>query len=208
MPLVRLRFFIGEDYREPKAFGIYRDGEDVVVYKNKADGSRAIRYRGRDEEHAVDELFQKLLDECHSRGIYPDGKPQLTEAQKRAKRRTARLAIGMVIVFVAIAVVMAFVGIRSHRHDGYYRRGGDAGYYYRYGDSWYYDDGYYDWVEVDDFPYVDYEDYYLGDDYDDTWAVNDFRESSTWDRIQEESHTDSSDYSSWDSGDTDWGSDW
>ena len=80
MPLLRMRFFIGEDYREPKAFGIFRDGEDVVVYKNKADGSRAIRYRGRDEEHAVDELFQKLLDECHSRGIYPDGETPRTRS--------------------------------------------------------------------------------------------------------------------------------
>ena len=75
MPLLRMRFFIGEDYREPKAFGIYRDGQNVVVYKNKADGSRAIRYAGPDEARGVDELFQKLLSECHSRGIYPDGKP-------------------------------------------------------------------------------------------------------------------------------------
>ena len=75
MPLLRMRFFIGEDYREPKAFGIYRDGKDVVVYKNKADGSRAVRYRGADEAYAVNELFQKLLSECHNRGIYPDGEP-------------------------------------------------------------------------------------------------------------------------------------
>ena len=75
MPLLRMRFFIGEDYKEPKAFGIYRDGKNVVVYKNKADGSRAVRYKGPDEEHAVNELFQKLLSECHNRGIYPNGKP-------------------------------------------------------------------------------------------------------------------------------------
>ena len=209
MPLERMRFFIGQDYRQPRAFGIYRDGDQFVVYKNKGDGSRAVRYHGPDEAYAVNELFQKLLDECHLRGIYPDGKPELTEAQKRAKRRFVRLAIIGIIVFVAIAAVTVFVGIRAHRHDGYYRRSGDAGYYYRYGDSWYYDDGYYDWMEVDDFPYEgDYQEYYLGDDYDNTWAVNDFRESSAWESIQEESHTDSSDYSSWDSGDTDWGSDW
>ncbi|MDO4853389.1 MAG: zinc ribbon domain-containing protein, partial [Clostridia bacterium] len=41
MPLLRMRFFIGEDYRGPKAFGIYKDGAGkVIVYKNKADGSR------------------------------------------------------------------------------------------------------------------------------------------------------------------------
>ena len=75
MPLLRMRFFIGEDYKKPKAFGIYKDGDEFVVYKNKRNGERAIRYRGTDEEYAVNELFQKLLQECHNRGIYPDGKP-------------------------------------------------------------------------------------------------------------------------------------
>ena len=46
VPLAQIRFFIGEDYREPRAFGIYQDDDgQFVVYKNKADGSRAIRYR-------------------------------------------------------------------------------------------------------------------------------------------------------------------
>ena len=71
-PLPRMRFFIGEDYREPKAFGIYRDGSSFVVYKNKADGTRFVRYQGADEASAVRELFAKLLDECHIRGIYPE----------------------------------------------------------------------------------------------------------------------------------------
>lgn len=39
MPLLRMRFFIGENYKEPKAFGIYKDGDDFVVYKNKANGT-------------------------------------------------------------------------------------------------------------------------------------------------------------------------
>ena len=42
------RFFIGTDYRQPKAFGIYKDDQgDFVVYKNKADGSRAITKDGK-----------------------------------------------------------------------------------------------------------------------------------------------------------------
>ncbi len=75
MPLLKMRFFIEEDFRLPKAFGIYRDGNDIVVYKNKADGTRVIRYQGPDEEYAVSDIFAKLLEECHNRGIYPDGKP-------------------------------------------------------------------------------------------------------------------------------------
>ena len=38
------RFFIGKNITEPKAFGIYKnDVGDVVVYKNKSTGERAIR---------------------------------------------------------------------------------------------------------------------------------------------------------------------
>ena len=37
LPLEQMRFFIGEDIREPKAYGIYQDiGGDFIVYKNIA----------------------------------------------------------------------------------------------------------------------------------------------------------------------------
>ena len=58
------RFFIGKDIKEAKAFGIYKNNiGDFVVYKNKADGSRAIRYEGADEAYAVNELYQRLKEE-------------------------------------------------------------------------------------------------------------------------------------------------
>lgn len=207
MPLEKMRFFIDQDYRQPRAFGIYRDGDSVVVYKNKADGSRAVRYQGPDEAYAVNELFQKLLSECHARGIYPDGKPQLTDAQRRAQQRAKRIAIITIVVAVVIAAVITFTMIRQHRSDGYYRYGNDDAYYYRYGDDWYYG-GAYDWVEVEDFPYDNYDDYYLGGDYDSGWAVDDFKDSSAWDSIHTSSSSSSNDYDSWDSGGTDWSSDW
>ncbi len=72
MPLLRMRFFIGQDFREPRAFGICKKENEYIVYKNKSDGSRFIRYRGLDEETAVFELFSKLLDESHHRGIFPE----------------------------------------------------------------------------------------------------------------------------------------
>ena len=62
-PYETTRFFIGIDYMKPKAFGIYQDGNEFVVYKNKADGSRAVRYRGTDEAYAVNELYLKLKSE-------------------------------------------------------------------------------------------------------------------------------------------------
>ncbi len=58
------RFFIGKDIKEAKAFGIYQDGNgDFVVYKNKGNGERAIRYQGSDEAYAVNELYQRLKSE-------------------------------------------------------------------------------------------------------------------------------------------------
>lgn len=214
MPLLRMRFFIGEDYREPRAFGIYRDGKNVVVYKNKADGTRAVRYRGPDEEHAVKELFQKLLEECHNRGIYPDGKTPELAADLKKRQKKKRL--GSVITWVFIAFYLAvsafglFASCQDHEDDGYYGCG-DGKIYYRYGTDWYYtyddnDAGY--WYETDSFAFSEYEDYYLGSDFDSDWGVSSFKESSTWESIQESHSSSSSDYDSWDSGDTDWDSDW
>jgi len=108
MPLLRMRFFVGEDYREPKAFGIYKAGENrYVVYKNKADGSRAVRYDGPDEAYAVNELFEKLLSECHNRGIYPDGVAQRTSgssvrsaspgSSSKSSKRVPLIILGVIL---------------------------------------------------------------------------------------------------------------
>ena len=210
MPLLRMRFFIGEDYREPRAFGIYRDGDEVIVYKNKSDGSRAIRYRGPDEAHAVDEIFTKLLEECHNRGIYPDGKAP--ESGRAASKRKSKWKSFLIIfaIYLGIMLLMSVVNGIRHRNDGYYNFGGNT-VYYNYGSDWYYtyDDnmaGY--WYTADDPPVSDYNEYYVGDSWDSDWGVSDFKESSTWQSIQESHSSSSSDFDSWDSGDTDWDSDW
>lgn len=59
------RFFIGEDYREPRAFGIFKDENSgkVTVYMNMSNGQRKIRYEGSDEAYGVNELFQRLKQE-------------------------------------------------------------------------------------------------------------------------------------------------
>ena len=60
------RFFIGKNEDAPRVFGIYQDGEDFIVYKNRSDGTRAIRYQGRDEAYAVNELYLRLKEEILS----------------------------------------------------------------------------------------------------------------------------------------------
>lgn len=59
------RFFIGVDYKEPRAFGIYKDPvtEKVTVYMNASNGERKVRYEGSDEAYGVNELFQRLKQE-------------------------------------------------------------------------------------------------------------------------------------------------
>lgn len=62
-------FYIGENTKNPKAFGIYQDKKSgkFVVYKNKASGERAVRYEGDDEAFAVKELHEKLKEEISKR---------------------------------------------------------------------------------------------------------------------------------------------
>ena len=206
MPLLRMRFFIGEDYKEPKAFGIYRDGDNFVVYKNKADGSRAVRYRGKDEEYAVNEIFAKLLEECHNRGIYPDGKDnQGTGTEKSTKKKRFNwLLIVVLFLFMNIATQCSEY---AHKKDGYYRVN-DNGIYYNYGRNWYYSDyGSDDWYSTSA-PEGNTDDYYVGNDWNSDWGDTSFKSSEKWNDIQESNSSSSSDYDSWDSSDTDWDSDW
>lgn len=66
-PYETTRFFIGINYTGARAFGIYQEGNEFIVYKNKDDGSRAIRYQGPDEAFAVNELYLKLKSEIMAR---------------------------------------------------------------------------------------------------------------------------------------------
>ncbi|MBE5807383.1 MAG: zinc ribbon domain-containing protein [Clostridiales bacterium] len=222
MPLRKMRFFIDEDYRGARAFGIYREPHDAygrnadvfVVYKNKSDASRAERYRGPDEAYAVRELYEKLLDECHKRDKWPDGRPQEAVRRSRGEKSIKALIAGLVTAVAVIAVLAGFVYMIyedyvSHSHDGYYAWD-DAALYYLYGGDWYFDDGYGHWTRTYDTPYddyADYEGYYLGDDYESDWGYSDFSRSDTWEDLHESDDSDD-DYDDWDWSDTDWDSDW
>ena len=208
MPLEKMRFFIGINEPSPRAFGIYREGDRFIVYKNKSDGSRAVRYDGPDEAYAVNELYLKLLEEHRLRKN--GGGSGSTRSSGGTQQRKNPIIPRIVSAIILLFVLYQLAGPRlSHRKDGYYRLGERL--FYRYGSSWYVDSDYYDdWVETDSFPVDDYGSYYVGDNYDDSWGSSDFTDSDTWDSLQD-SDSDSdwdTDYDSWDSGDTDWDSDW
>ena len=78
------RFYIGKDDQVPGAYGIYKNYTEVVLYKNRADGTRAIRYKGSDEEYAVNELYLKLKEEI----LNQKAKQQYQREQCYEQRRT------------------------------------------------------------------------------------------------------------------------
>ena len=226
MPLPRMRFFIGEDYEKPKAFGIYEDNGRYIVYKNKANGERVTRCSGPDEAYAVRELFQKLLDECHKRDIYPDGRPAdeiprsrtrtadgVSQAGRRMlKGKTAVLIVCAMCIIAIICIFSTFDWSSRSYKNGYYTL--NNSYYLKKGRQWYFG-GSSNWYSRKGSPSENVV--YLGNDYDPAWGVIEFEQSETGKNYQSGQYSDSygssnydysSDYSGWDSSDTDWNSDW
>lgn len=125
------RFFIGKNYTEPKAFGIYKDEDtqNFIVYKNKSDGKRTVRYEGKDEKYAVNELYLKLKEEIINQ----------KSNSKNAKRKKHAIKIETIVVLMIIFIVMmviiaAFIG--SNRPSRGYYKYNDKYYYYQSG-TWY-----------------------------------------------------------------------
>lgn len=107
-PAETTRFFIGVDYKKPKAFGIYKDSNtgEFIVYKNKADGSRAIRYQGCDEAYAVNELYMKLKSEILNQ------KELNSQKRSNASQRDVKgtlTTIGIVVAFIAILFILIII---------------------------------------------------------------------------------------------------
>ena len=207
-PYETTRFFIGINYTEPKAFGIYKDEKTgkFVVYKNKDTGERKIRYEGKDEKYAVNELYTKLKEEIlHQKGLNSN-----KETRKVSSGR------GFYILFVVIAIFIGYALFYSPPKRGYYNIEGQEYYYVKSGGWFVYNNS--EWVSTSKPNYSGkVNDYYDGYSYDSSdSSYTDIRDSSvyndSWDSVSSsddwdsDSSWDSSD--SWDSGSTDWGSDW
>lgn len=205
MPLEKMRFFIGEDFREPRAFGIYREeGDRFVVYKNKADGSRAVRYHGPDEAYAVKEIYEKLLSEIELR---QNGKSGSTWTKKDTR---GCLTIILACVLILAVIIILFNWVHRNEPRGYYHRANQT-YYYDYSNWYIYDDIADDWAiweDAEDWTDEPLE-YYLSDNYDDSYDVSNVRDSDIYQSEHESSSSGSSSaFDSWDSNDTNWNSDW
>lgn len=193
------RFFIGSDNKSARAFGIFRDADgDFVVYKNKADGTRAIRYKGGDESYAVNELYTKLKEYIvqnkantgsFSSPSVPNSRPRSSSNGKKPSRKTL-----LIFIIIGIFLLIALFGGNKKSGSGHSQNPGysygDYGnnYYYGYGSNSYGNDYNYDY----------------GNDYNYNYDYNDNNDSWDWD-----SNDDWDDDYDWDSGDSwDWGGDW
>ena len=150
LPLEAMHVHIGEDYRAPKAFGIYRkpDGS-VVVYKNKADGSRAVRYEGTDEAYAVRELYDKMKELVDSQRAYQQakrGQTRQSPAQSESKAKKNRFGV-ILLILIAVLVIGFFVAVDRMPSRGYYSYGNQ--HYYHQNGSWYYLSNGVSWVLAD-----------------------------------------------------------
>lgn len=197
------RFFIGKDYKGAKAFGIYRDGEEVIVYKNKADGSRAVRYQGKDEAYAVNELYMKLKEVIAEQKSNNSGR---SKGSNKKKNKIEALKENFYIVIIVVLIIGAAINAVNSPSNGYYKYNGDTYYYHS---NWYRYSDYSGWDMVDAPDELDenYKEYYKSSYYSsdiDATNIENTDWAASWD---DDSDWDSSD--SWDSGGgTDWDSDW
>ncbi len=213
LPLDKFHFHIGEDYKGPQAFGIYYDEEnkEYVVYKNKSDGSRAIRYHGHDEGYAVNEIYQKLKEQIGDYKAYRASKGAIHSGKSKPKGKDTLI---QVLVWAFIIVVTLILLISGSTGDS-----GKTGSYYNYnGSSYYYDSG--SWYTYDSNTGNYSETYDVPeelennrDDYYDN--VNEYNKQTVDSDWDDDSDFDWSDDSGWDSGSWDsgwdsgsWDSDW
>ena len=232
------RFFIGKDYKGAKAFGIYRDTAtgNVVVYKNKADGSRAVRYNGPDEAVAVREILLKLKETIsqqksanrnrQNQGNTGRSGGSYDGSSGRSRKKTKKGfhfsdVIGLSLFLFVMAGIFAMSKSPSR---GYYTYHDNT--YYNLSDNWYmYDAETNDWYRTEE-PFEsgeNWKDYYdtsyKSESYD-QYRFEDTEFYSDWEAQQSSHDSDDNDYDSddddydWDSGDSwdsdagDWDSDW
>jgi hypothetical protein len=153
------RFFIGKNITEPRAFGIYEENGKFIVYKNKSDGTRVIRYKGKDEAYAVNELYLKLKEEILNQKNINANRRKMTNSYPRTysstpKRKSSSFAaISVVIIVLFVTTFLSFIinissGILSDDDltSSYYYPTASEEIYFFAG----YNDGGYEWWIYDD----------------------------------------------------------
>lgn len=223
IPQEKTRFFVNQNKKEAKCFGIYQDVDTgkFIVYKNKADGSRFVRYEGDNEKEAVSIFFDKLKEEMAIRdtqGLYKSTIEQVKEEKQQEQEKknnlksdvediAVRVFGGLIVLTVIVAVFyMVYAGFVSLAEDlkplmstpqtGYYKVN-ETYYYYGNHAWWYYDTSYNGWKYLDGY-LNDYDNYYYSEDYSDNQNYSNIIDSQDYESYAE-THSNSSN-DSWSSG--------
>ena len=171
----------------------------------------AIRYQGKDEEYAVNELYQRLKDEIvHQKQLNSNKRKGVFSSasskgfsNKNSGSKLAQLVNKIWIIAVIVILINSFlVTPFKNRHNGYYQY--DSNVLYNYQGDWYYWD-YTDWEPLEQLagPDVarevskelesDYDEYYLSEKWNSSYSFDNWDNSSYY----EEYHSnDTSDYNS------------
>lgn len=193
------RFFIGQDYRGPKAFGIYKDENsgNFIVYKNKADGSRAVRYQGTDEAFAVNELHtrlkQEILQQKANNLNAQNYQSSFNRPSSGGRKKKSSLLAALITVFCMFGIPLGMYGIVALKTmppaPGYYKQNDNLYYHYEK-DTWgYYSEDYNEWRKSIGSPNNELarkktaKKYFLSDDYKPEYGGIDFYESNLYQDI-------------------------
>ncbi len=152
-------FFIGKDIKEPLASGIYEEYGNFVVYKNKSDGTRVIRYEGTDEAYAVNEVYLRLKEEIFNHISVNIGSE--TSASARRSRMLKKMCF-FFIIFLVMAILPTILFNMSDIFDMSVFYDIEYGYYVTGTNDIYYTDG------------VEYEngyEWWFYDQTDDEWEL-------------------------------------
>lgn len=212
LPLEDMRVFIGINYQYPKAFGIYKDPNtgEFIVYKNKADGSRSIRYSGSNEEIAVKELFFKM------REMIRQQKANNAGSNNGNSVFSIICIVAPLLIMLSITICVCMLS-QSKRIKGYYSYNQNY-YYFSVHDLYEWSETLNSWIESDeDYDILDSDDiYFYGNNYKNDYEdyFSDFSDSEYYqlekelygDSDSNDDHWDSN--QSWNDSLTDWDSDW
>ena len=193
LPLAKMRVHLGEDYRGARAYGVYQaENGDFVVYKNKADGSRAVRYQGPDEARAVGELYDKMKELVIQQRSYQSALRGQTRSGgggggSGGSGGSAGSRIGgflsrhaLLITVIAVVLLLVFLFRDRDPKRGYYSYNDDS-YYYQNG-SWYiYENDSWIPAAADAILSGNYDDYYDAGSWSNGSGVQDFAQSGYYD---------------------------
>ena len=226
LPLEKMRFALGENKgNEPRWFYIYYDvyTDEYVVAKNKDTGAKFDRYRGKSESEACQILYDKMDEESRNRGLVLDPndskrkKDTHTYSGKRYDMFVLKLFLIPLVIMPLIGVLIFLVVVWRSEFSGYYDINGSH-YYFNGYNSWYvYDEDDNDWYKDTTMKYDSSYDTYTereNEFFKDTDNGKSFYDSEYYHDYSNSSDSnsggsyDSNSFDSWDSGDTNWSSDW